>query len=196
MTKSKNQKILEPLFIAGLEFQDTIKKNNWSFCFIGGLAVIRWGEIRITQDVDICLLCGFGNEEKYIKTLLEIYNSRISDAYNFALTNRVLLLYASNDVSIDIALSGLTFEEQMMKNATTFLFDTDCSLLTCSAEDLIVLKTFANRMKDWMDVEGIIIHQGNNLDMIYILEQLAPLCEMKGMPEIITKLENLFNKIL
>ncbi len=32
--------------------------------------------------------------------------------------------------------------------------------------------------------------------MIYILEQLAPLCEMKGMPEIITKLENLFNKLL
>ena len=115
MTKSKNQKILDPLFIAGLEFQDTIKKNNWSFCFIGGLAVIRWGEIRITQDVDICLLCGFGNEEKYIKTLLEIYNSRISDAYNFALTNRVLLLYASNGVSIDIALSGLTFEKQMME---------------------------------------------------------------------------------
>jgi len=196
MTNRKKIEPLNPLFKAGLEFQGTLEKKNWPFCFIGGLAVIRWGEIRMTQDIDLCLLCGFGNEKKYVKTLLENFKSRISDAEKFALTNRVLLLYASNAVSIDISLSGLPFEDQMIKRATPFSFHADCTLMTCSAEDLIVLKSFANRTKDWMDVEGIILRQGKCLDMVYIKEQLTPLCEIKGIPDIVNKLQDLINKAL
>jgi hypothetical protein len=187
---------INPLFQAGLEFQNTSTERKWSFCFIGGLAVIRWGEIRITQDIDLCLLCGFGNEEQYIKTLLGIYKSRIPDAYHFSLKNRVLLLYASNGVSVDISLSGLPFEEEMIKRATPFTFHPNCSLITCSAEDLIILKAFADRTRDWMDVESIIIRQGKKLDTSYIIDQLSPLCELKEKPEIINKLKKLFSTIL
>lgn len=190
MTETQKTESLNPLFIAGLEFQKTFKKRNWPFCFIGGLAVLRWGEIRMTQDIDLCLLCGFGNEKKYIKTLLESFKSRIPDANKFALTNRVLLLYSSNGVSVDISLSGLLFEDQMIKCSTSFSFHPDCTLMTCSAEDLIVLKAFANRTKDWMDVEGIIIRQGKSLDTIYIMEQLSPLCEIKGEPDVVNKLQD------
>jgi hypothetical protein len=194
MTDSKRIEPLNSLFKAGLEFQETLERRNWPFCFIGGLAVLRWGEIRMTQDIDLCLLCGFGNEEKYVKTLLQKFKSRITNAEDFAFTNRVLLLYASNGVSIDISLSGLSFEEQMIKRATAFSFHADCTLITCSAEDLIILKSFANRTKDWMDVEGIILRQGERLDTVYILEQLAPLCEIKGTPDIVTKLQDLINR--
>ena len=84
------------------------------------------------------------------------FKSRITDAEKFAFANRVLLLYASNGVPIDISLSGLPFESQMIKRATPFSFHADCALTTCSAEDLIILKSFANRAKDWIDVEGVI----------------------------------------
>ncbi len=194
MAANKRTDPLNSLFKAGLEFQKTLEKRNWPFCFIGGIAVLRWGEIRMTQDIDLCLLCGFGNEEKYVKTLLKKFKSRITDAENFAFTNRVLLLYASNGVSIDISLSGLPFENQMIKRATPFSFHADCTLITCSAEDLIILKSFANRTKDWMDVEGIILRQGKNLDTDYIIEQLAPLCEIKEIPDIMNKLQDLINK--
>ncbi len=196
MTNSKKTEPLNSLFIAGLEFQETLEKRNWPFCFIGGLAVLRWGEIRMTQDIDLCLLCGFGNEKMYVEALLEEFKSRITDAEKFALTNRVLLLYASNGVSIDISLSGLPFEDQMIKLATPFSFHLDCTLITCSAEDLIILKSFANRAKDWIDVEGIIFRQGKSLDTVYIIEQLAPLCEIKGIPDIVNRLQDLFNKAL
>ena len=182
---------MNPLFEAGLEFQDFIKEKNWPFCFIGGLAVIRWGEVRMTQDIDLCLLSGFGNEEFYINELLAKFKSRIQDAFNFALTNRVLLLSASNGVAVDIALSGLPFEKRMVEQATPFPFSRECSLLTCSAEDLIVLKAFSGRAKDWMDVEGILIRQGRNLDIDYIIEQLTPFCEVKQTPEIMDKLKDL-----
>jgi len=194
MIDSKRTEPLNSIFKAGLEFQETFEKWDWPFCFIGGLAVLRWGEIRMTQDIDLCLLCGFGNEEKYVKNLLKKFKSRITDAEDFAFRNRVLLLYASNGVSIDISLSGLPFEDQMIKRATTFSFHTDCTLITCSAEDLIILKSFANRTKDWMDVEGIILRHGIGLDTVYILEQLAPLCEIKGKPDIVSKLQELIKR--
>ena len=123
------------------------------------------------------------------------FKSRITDAEKFAFTNRVLLVYASNGVSIDISLSGLPFEDEMIKRSTTFSFHADCTLITCSAEDLIVLKSFANRTKDWMDVEGIIIRQGKCLDMAYIKEQLTPLCKIKEIPDIVNKIQDLINRI-
>jgi len=68
---------MNSLFQAGSEIQQTMKAQNWPFCFIGGLAVMRWGEVRMTQDIDLCLMCGFGNEDAYIETLIKQYKSRI-----------------------------------------------------------------------------------------------------------------------
>ncbi len=177
------------LFQAAKEIQQTLEAQKWPFCFIGGLAVIRWGEVRMTQDIDLCLMCGFGNEEAYAKQLLNQYKSRIDDPLTFALDNRVLLLFASNGVAMDISLSGLPFEEEMIRNATPFLFSSDCPLITCSAEDLIVLKAFADRPKDWGDVESIATRYMHKLNRNYIIEQLTPLCDLKESPEIITKLD-------
>lgn len=186
MNSSQNA---NPLFQAALELQNYFEKKNWKFCFLGGLAVLRWGEIRMTQDIDLCLLCGFGSEEIHIENLVNDFKPRISGAHEFALQNRVLLLYATNGVSIDISLSGLPFEEEMIKRATFFEYLPNYNLLTCSAEDLIVLKAFADRPKDWMDIEGILIRQIQNLDQSHIFEQLSPLCEIKEAPEILSKLK-------
>jgi hypothetical protein len=177
------------LFQAGQELQCFMIAKGWSFCFIGGLAVIRWGEVRMTQDIDLSLLSGFGNEEMYIQGLLSHFTPRIPDVAKFALKNRVLLLFASNGVAMDISLAGLPFEERMIARATLFPYAPECSLLTCSAEDLIVLKAFANRAKDWLDVEGIFLRQESQLDISYIMEQLTPLCELKGAPEILVRLK-------
>jgi hypothetical protein len=184
------------LFQAGLELQKFLKAKKWPFCFIGGLAVVRWGEIRMTQDIDLCLLSGFGNEETYINAILDKYISRISDPVEFAFKNRVLLIYASNSVSVDISLSGLQFEEKMIERATAFSFMKRCSLMTCSAEDLIVLKAFAGRATDWMDVEGIVMRQGASLDFDYIIKQVTPLCTLKEEPEILTRLQHIINQNL
>jgi len=180
---------------SGLELQNFMDEQRWKFCFIGGLAVIRWGEIRMTQNIYISLSVEFGDEEKYLKTLLKHFNSRIKDAFDFALTNRVLLLKASNNVPVDIAIAGFPYETEMIKRATFFLFQPECSLITCSAEDLIILKAFANRNKDWTDIESIIIKQNNKLDYNYITSRLFPLCELKEEPEIMDRLNNLIMMI-
>ena len=182
---------MNPLFQAGLELQQFMQEKEWSFCFIGGLVVIRWGEVRMTQDIDLSLLSGFGSEEIYIDALLSHFRTRIAHAKDFALTNRVLLLLASNGVAVDLSLAGLPFEQEMIGRATSFCYSPDCSLITCSAEDLIILKAFADRIRDWVDIEGILIRQGSSLDFKYIIEQLTPLCELKEAPEIVDKLRRL-----
>ncbi len=179
------------LFDAALEIQQFVQSRSWSYCIIGGLAVIRWGESRMTQDVDLSLLTGFGDEKPYVLDILKTFRSRIPQAEIFALQYRTLLIAASNGTAIDISLAALPFEEQMIERATSFAFAPECSLLTCSAEDVIVLKAFANRAKDWIDIEGILIRQHQALDTSYILTHLTPLCDMKETPEIIEKFQEL-----
>ena len=174
---------------AAAELQDFCESQGWRFCVIGGLALQRWGEPRETADVDLTLLAGFGGEEPFVRKLLERYESRIADAANFALTRRVLLLRAPSGVGLDIALGGLPYEETVVERSSLFAFPANAVLRTCSAEDLLVLKAFAARAKDWLDVEGVIVRQTGKLDWSYVRRQLQPLAELKEAPEIIEELE-------
>jgi hypothetical protein len=174
---------------AAADLQALCQAQNWRFCLIGGLALQRWGEPRETVDVDLTLLTGFGGEEPYIKLLLENFASRIPDPADFALARRVLLLRSPAGVGLDIALGGLPFEESAVARSSLFEFPNQVLLRTCSAEDLIVMKAFAARPKDWLDVEGMIIRQTGKLDWPYIHHQLKPLAELKAAPEILRELE-------
>ena len=178
---------MKTLFQAARELQEFFRGKDWRFCFIGGVALQRWGEPRLTVDVDACLLTGFGGEEGFIRSLLDAYPARIPDAARFALENRVLLLRSADGVGFDVALAGLPFEEAIISRATAFEFLPEISLVTCSAEDLIVLKAFASRPRDWTDVEGVITRQQGRLDKALILASLAPLCEVKNAPEILSR---------
>ena len=173
---------------AAAALQAACEAEQWKFCFIGGLAVQRWGEPRETVDVDLTLLTGFRDEARFVEALIARFEPRIPDPVTFALTNRVLLLRAPSGVGLDIALGGLPFEHEVGRRSSLFTFPPDVPLRTCSAEDLIVLKAFADRPKDWVDVEGIIIRQAGQLDWDYVVAQLAPLAELKESPDILRRL--------
>lgn len=179
------------LFNAALEMQNHFDSKKLPFCFIGGLAVIRWGEIRLTNDVDVTLLCGFGNEQEIAAQILKYFKPRISDPVSFAITNRVLLITSSEGIQVDISLSGLEFEEAMIKRSTCFEISPGVSLRTCSADDLIVMKAFSNRAKDWNDIEGIIKRNNNILNKEQIMKRVRPFIRIKEDPRITTKLKSL-----
>jgi len=165
-------------------------KRGWRSCVIGGFAVQHWGEPRMTMDVDLSLLTGLGEEEDFVDEFLRHYDGRLPDARNFALQNRVLLLRHSSGVGIDIALAALPFEESAVGRSVIIEVEPSCFVRLCTAEDLIVMKAFADRVIDWHDVRGIIVRQGlGNLDWNYINKQLAPLCEAKEQPEIVGRLQ-------
>ena len=179
------------LFEVARELQTYCDQQNWRSCFIGGLAVQRWGEPRVTRDVDLALLAGFGNEVPFVDILLAKYQGRVSDSRAFALRNRVVLLRTSTGVGIDISLAALPFEERLIDRSTKFSFGGGIEIRTCSAEDLIVLKLFALRPMDIHDAEGVAIRNKSHLDWEYVQQQLRPLAEVKADPAILENLARL-----
>jgi hypothetical protein len=183
------------LFDTAQELQEFFCARKWRFCFIGGLALQRWGEPRVTQDVDCTLYTGFGNEESFISELTEHYASRIEAAEEFALAHRVLLLQSKPGIGIDIALGGLPYELDVVERASDYQFLPSVVLRTCSAEDLIVLKAFADRTRDWADIEGILLRHGSDLEWKLIYSELQPLCELKESPRIVVQLRGLQSEL-
>jgi predicted nucleotidyltransferase len=188
----EDRREVNELVAAAAALQHLLEQQGWEFCFIGGLAVQAWSEPRYTNDVDLTLLTGFGREEAFIDVLLTHYTPRRPDAKPFALVNRVLLLQDERGLGIDIALGALPFEERVVRRARMVEASPGVHLRLCSPEDLIVMKAFAGRDQDWMDVRMTIVRIGEkNLDWPYTRAQLTPLAEAKEEPEIMERLEAL-----
>jgi hypothetical protein len=178
-----------------VEVQRFLDAKGWPNCVIGGIAVQRWGEPRLTEDVDLTLLTGFGHEEPYVDALLARYQARVESPRDFALAHRVVLLRTADGVGIDVALGGLPFERDAVARATDFEFASGDRIRTCSAEDLAVMKAIASRDQDWIDLKGVLIRQGDRLDWQLILSQLRPLSQLKEAPEIVARLEGLRKQV-
>lgn len=152
----------------------------------------HWGEPRLTRDVDVTILAGFGAEQDFVSVILKSYKARRPDAEEFALRHRVVLVQGSSGIGLDISLGALPFEIQMINRSINVEFAPGIELRLCSPEDLIVLKSFANRGQDWLDVASVVIRQGSeNLDWDYIVSNLKPLVALKEEPEIIDRLATL-----
>ena len=186
---------MKALFLLAAELDCFFQQRRWRYCFIGGIANQRWGQPRTTVDVDVTILTGLGSEETFVDELLSRYSARIPDPRSFAVQHRVLLLRSSGGIGIDISLGMIPFEEKTVARASRYEFLPGVSLLTCSAEDLIVLKAFADRGQDWLDVEGVLIRQKGLLDWDYILSELTPLVNLKEAPDILTHLQQLRRKL-
>ncbi|MCA9034589.1 MAG: hypothetical protein KDA91_05635 [Planctomycetaceae bacterium] len=57
-----------------------------------------------------------------------------------------------------------------------------------------MLKAFASRPQDWIDIEKVIIRQGLRLNRKQITEELTPLAELKEDPHILEQLKDLFQR--
>jgi len=182
---------LPGVLTAAGEVQRHCRQRGWHFCFIGGVALQRWGEPRLTQDVDLTLLTGFGDEETFVDSLLSEFIPRRPDAREFALSHRVLLIQTRTGVGVDAALGAFPFEERSVQRASEWSWVEGQSLFTCSAEDLVVHKAFAGRDLDWGDVERVLIRQHGKLNLQQVREELRPLLELKGETDALQKLERM-----
>ena len=143
------------LFREAHALQQFMTERGWPFCFIGGVA------------------------------LLARFPGRRPDARAFALRHRVLLLSTPAGVGVDVALGAVAFERDMIARAIEVEFEPGVALRICSAEDLLVLKAFADRLQDRADVEGIARRRGRQLDWDAVETRLTPLVEPKGEPGIL-----------
>lgn len=172
-----------PVLEAALLTQSACEAAGLSGCVIGGIALQRWGEPRYTADADLSVLVEPGREAAVIAHLLARLPARIPDAAQFAARTRVILAQSPAGVAIDLVLAGLPFEARVVARASAWDLGGGTRLRTCSAEDLLVMKVFAGRDKDWADVTSILERGGQALDLELVRKELAPLLAAKEAPE-------------
>ena len=180
---------MSPVIGAAADLQRYCEAQGWQFCFIGGLAVQRWGVPRYTEDADLTLITKFVDDEGCCTKLLERFDARRPDAFDFAQRSRVLLLRHENGVELDVCLGALEFEVRSVSRAVVWRSPDGIELKVCCAEDLIVHKAFASRDEDWIDVQRVLEVQGRKLNVAQIFDELRPLAELKEDDGIITRLE-------
>lgn len=165
------------------------------FCLIGAIALQRWGEPRVTRDAAVTLLCPFGSEAGAADRLLAGFKPRIEGAREFALRRRVLLLWGADGIGVDVAFGALPFEERCVARASDWELSAGIVLHTCSAEDLVVLKAFAGRPRDWLDLESVLVRRRRVLDWKLVFGELKPLLELRESPENLDQLRKLKAKL-
>jgi hypothetical protein len=107
-----------------------------------------------------------------------------------------LLLQTLEGIGIDVTLTALPFEAEMIARSSLFEFASGVFLRTCSAEDLLIMKIFAGRPIDWRDVEMVLRRYGpKGLALDFVRTAVAPLLAAKDERESIQEFERLVRKV-
>ena len=165
---------LAPQTAAAAEALAVLQQLGHPACLIGGLALQRWGEPRMTQDADLTVRAPLGTEE--------------------AIVDALLLLRASNSVSLDISLAALPFEEEVFQRASRWRQVGPTWLTTCSAEDLVIYNLVAARPQDLVDILGIVRRQ-KDLDLERIRFWGRQFAELKEDPDLLRPFENALRQV-
>lgn len=187
---------MNPQFKAIWEVHKFFTSEKIPYVIIGGIALQWWGEPRFTRDVDVTILVNLGEEEVIVKKILSAFSPRISDAYEFALKNRVCLVQNKEGYEIDISLGIPGYEEEVMKRFVKCRLDKKHTVRICSAEDLIIHKAVAGRPLDLSDIEGIIMRQGKKLNIKYIRKWLKEFSDVLGEKELIERFEKPWKRLM
>ncbi|MFA4842296.1 MAG: hypothetical protein WC658_00470 [Candidatus Omnitrophota bacterium] len=176
--------------------QSLMRKAGCPWVIIGGVAAGLLGKPRFTADVDLVAVI----EDKGIGKLLKAcrqygLNPRISQAYEFAKKNRVLLLkHRESGIHVDISLGILPFEKEAIKNSKKYKIN-DVTIYLPRPEDLIIFKSVANRPQDIIDI-GEIIKRNPKINRAYLKKRIKEFARILEMPEIWDKVCELLNRDL
>ena len=166
-----------------------LSERNIPYVVIGGLAVQRWGEPRLTIDVDLAILLRAGYEEQRLREIAAAFPPRLKDAIAFALEHRVLPIDVPGASPVDLSLALPGFEEEAIARAVDYEVGPGRAVRLCTAEDLVVYKCVAGRAQDVLDVEGIVARQGHTLDAAHVRRWVNEFAQLTGDREIAARFE-------
>lgn len=170
---------------------DFLEKSNYRYVVIGGLANTFWGIARATHDIDFKVLIEEGKYQEFTAKAYAKFEARqLPDQSPLIISVR-----ASNSVGIDFLLSVPGYEMNVFERAVPYNIN-KLKIWLCSPEDLIIHKAIANRDKDWVDIEGILIEQRERLDAKYIKNWLSQFADALEKPEILNRFLSLFKQII
>lgn len=130
-------------FITAWQLHTFLRTRGIPYAIIGGIAVQRWGQPRLTRDVDLTVLLQPGREEATLREIVAAFPARIEDAVAFALEHRVLPVEVPGGSEADLSLGLPGYEENVIARAVPYDLGDGHEVRLCSAEDLIIHKALA-----------------------------------------------------
>lgn len=110
-----------------------------------------------------------------------------------ALQCRVLPLDIDG-IKADLSIAGFPFEEEIVDRSSEFTYEAGASLVTISAEDLIVMKALAGRPTDLRDIAGIAHRQADTLDTAAVIVRATALKEVAPDPAFLSTLQSILKQ--
>ena len=142
-------------YILQEDFKDMIKiliEENVKFMLIGGTAVILYGHVRATKDLDLWIYANPENAPLVIKALAKFGAPMYDISINDFEKEGTVFQIGTAPVRIDIVtkIDGLNFEESI-NNIKIMEFD-GLQVPVISIQDLIKNKKASGRLQDLADV--------------------------------------------
>lgn len=153
--------MLETLFT----ITELFKSNRIGYCLIGGLAMMLYHGRANTVDLDFYVLV---KDLKTVRQLFEKKNYKVRDAGQDQLKAKV------GSVPIDILRADVYAGADAVKRSVPKRL-VGHTVHIATPEDLIILKTIANRSIDRRDIEELRELFGKTLDEKYIKRKLGQL---------------------
>ena len=176
------------------EVKQFLDQHSIRHLVIGGVANAIWGRVRATRDTDFKVMIGDRTIEEFVVLVGGRFEFRVPDAVDFAKRTYVVPIYAGNHIAVDLGFGFLPYEEQAVEKAVVVNYR-GVTFPTCTAEDLIIHKAIAEREKDWNDIEGVLVRQGDKLDQAYIVRWLEQFAQALDRPELVQRYRALRGKI-
>ena len=162
-----------------------LDKNKIPYMIIGGQAVLIYGTVRLTRDIDITL--GLDTDKlSSIKKICKKLRLRIlpKNAEDFVRQTKVLPTEETKlNIRVDFIFSFTAYERQAIKRTKKVLMGS-YPVKFASCEDVIIHKMFAGRAIDEEDVKNILIKNRDNIDLEYIknwLSRFDKVSQQKGI---------------
>jgi predicted nucleotidyltransferase len=168
-----------------------LKARGIPYVVIGGIANAVRGEPRATHDADLKVLVQ-GMTIAEFRALAEArFKPYRRPWLGRAESTLIISLEVAPDMLVDMLVAVLPYEEQAIRRAEMIEVE-GLALPVCTAEDLIIHKAIADRPKDWLDIEKILLRQGDKLDVGYVRSWLIQFADALEKPSIIAQ----FNRLL
>ncbi len=172
---------------------DFLNQHRVAHMVIGGLANAVWGEVRMTRDADFKVSTDMLPSD-FRRLVLGRFPERQIGLPQHLRSSFVIHIWAMPDVAVDLLMSVFDYERQAIARAVDATIE-GIPARVCTAEDLIIHKAIANRTQDWMDIEGVLLRQGNKLDLVYLRDWLAQFAEALENPELLKRFNEMYDRV-
>ncbi len=164
-----------------------LDRHHYRYALIGGIALAQWGVVRATYDVDIKMIVP---NLDYVAVRQAIHAAFPEPARRELPRNSLIVAISVEDVIVELLLALPGYEELIIERAVSRDLG-GWQAWICTAEDLIIQKVVANREKDWLDVEALLVERRGKLDEAYVEGWLNQFAEVLENPDLLPRYRRL-----